>query len=150
MSHSTLMIKGDIVLFKKGDLVAYATKDWYGMRYIFATVSSDTTTGDVPLRTVESDVAICIPYHVLTKVKTVWADSMKLVNNKREVYIQNTREQNPRWYACTSPGRNAQYLGEDGNMYGMMAEGHGTYFKSKGALIDHFLNIGIDLVELRT
>ncbi len=77
-------------MFKKGDLVAYATKDWLGMRYIFATVSRDTTTGDVPLRTAESDVAICIPYHVLTKVKTVWQDTMKLVNNKREVYLSRT------------------------------------------------------------
>lgn len=136
-------------MFKQGDLVAYATKDWHGMQYIFATVSSDTTTGDVPLRTVKSDVAICIPSHVLTKVKTVWQDTMKLVNGKREVYIKDTKEDNPRWYACISCGENAQYLGKNGYTYTKMGPDMGTYFPSKGALIDHFLNIGIDLVELR-
>lgn len=138
-------------MFKQGDLVAYATKDWHGMRYIFATVSKDvhSTTADVPLSTVDNDVAISIPAHVLTKVKTVWQDTMKLVGSKKEVYIYNTRESNPRWYACVSPGDNAEYLGADGNMYSIMSDGCGTYFKSKGALIDHFLNIGIDLVELR-
>lgn len=149
MSHSTLRIKGDIVLFKKGDLVAYAAKDFHGMRYIFATVSRDTDSGDVPLRTVESDVPICIPQHVLTKVKTVWQDTMKPVCSKKEMYIRQTNEQTPRWYACMPTGTKAKYLGEDGNMHHKMGEGMGTYFPSKGALIDHFLNIGIDLVELR-
>lgn len=139
-------------MFKKGDLVAYATKDWHGMQYIFAEVTHDQIEKDqvyIHLQTLPNKVYIAIPSHVLTKVKTVWHDTMRLVNNKKEVYIKKTHEENPRWYACISSGRNAQYLGEDGNMYSIMAEGKGTYFKSKGALIDHFLNIGIDIVEVR-
>lgn len=137
-------------MFKRGDLVAYAAKDWYGMQYIFAEVTLDQIgSSRVHLRTIPNDVALAIEPHVLTKVKTVWQDTMKLVDHTREMYIHRTNESNPRWFAFLGVGDDAKYLGKDGNLYGMMAEGHGAYFKSKGALIDHFLSIGIDIIELR-
>jgi hypothetical protein len=138
-------------LFKKGDLVAYATKDWHGMQYIFAEVTHDQVgSSHVHLKTVPNDVALTIEPHALTKVKTVWQDTMKLVSSKKEVYIYDTRESKPRWYAFVEfSGHDVNYLGQDGNLYENMGDNGGTYFKSKGALIDYFLNIGIDLIELR-
>jgi hypothetical protein len=143
-------------MFKRGDIVAYRTKDWHGYQYIFAEVTHDqaltlNTEANVCLKTIPNDVGLLIPAHVLTKVKTVWQDTMKLVSDKREMYIRKTNHETPKWYAVVRGGEIGDkiYYGLDGNLYDKMNDGNGAYFKSKGALIDHFLGIGIDVVELR-
>lgn len=138
-------------MFKCGDIVAYRTKDWHGYQYIFAEVTQDEAGVDIYLKTIPNDVCLRIPAHVLTKVKTVWQDTMNLIPDKKEMYIRRTNHETPKWYAVVRGGKvgGKIYYGLDGNLYDTMNNGNGAYFKSKGALIDHFLEIGIDVVELR-
>lgn len=63
---------------KPGDVVAYRTKDSHSYQHIVAQV---IRVGEetVAIKTLLGRACLLIPAHVLTKIKTVWADSMKLV-----------------------------------------------------------------------
>lgn len=135
-------------MFKHGDIVAYRTKDWHGYQYIFAEVTQDEAGVDIYLKTIPNDVCLRIPAHVLTKVKTVWQDSMKLVaESMRKIEVRIGSNMNG-FYAIEITTN--QYLGADGSLNTFMGDFHGgKWFETKGKMIDHFLGIGIDLVEVR-
>lgn len=67
--------------FKVGGLVAYATKDSFGYQYIVAKVTK-VNKDSCGLRTQPDNVFVCIPKHALTRIKTVWQDTMKLVEGE--------------------------------------------------------------------
>ncbi len=135
-------------MFNKGDIVAYRTKDFHGYQYIFAEVRADSNGKEVGLTTIPAGVSLIIPANVLTKVKTVWQDTMKVVADTRESYILFSLHG---WFATTSIMAldEPSYLGKDGRLYETMGPNRGTYFETKGKLIDHFLDIGIDIIEKR-
>jgi hypothetical protein len=61
--------------FAKGDAVAYRTRDMHGDQWICAIVDSHRKTGQVDITT-NDGVKLLIPATVLTKIKTVWRDTM--------------------------------------------------------------------------
>jgi hypothetical protein len=135
-------------MFKAGDIVAYRTKDWHGYQYIFAEVTRDQTDGDVSLKTIPNDVGLLIPAHVLTKVETVWQDTMKpVIARMKEIKVRIGSNRNGFYAVDIATDR---YLGADGSTHSLMGPTFGgTWFETKGKMIDHFLGIGIDLVEVR-
>jgi hypothetical protein len=61
--------------FAKGDAVTYRMRDIHGDEWVCAIVDDHRNTGQVAITTTDG-IRLFIPATVLTKIKTVWRDTL--------------------------------------------------------------------------
>lgn len=67
--------------FRRGDLIAYRLKDWFGYQIYIGEVTHYLKNGWVGL-TLTSGTWVAIPEHIPVKLNTVWKDTLKPVQEQ--------------------------------------------------------------------